>query len=43
MAKNLRWKLLIIAAVVGLSVFAFYPPEQKIRLGQAAKAIPNDK
>jgi preprotein translocase subunit SecD len=33
MAKNLRWKLLIILAVVALSVFAFYPPDQKIRLG----------
>ena len=33
MAKNLRWKLLVIAAVVGLSVFAFYPPDQKVRLG----------
>jgi preprotein translocase subunit SecD len=33
MAKNLRWKFLIIAAVVGLSVFAFYPLDQKVRLG----------
>ncbi|HXG87089.1 MAG TPA: protein translocase subunit SecD [Vicinamibacterales bacterium] len=33
MAKNLRWKLLIIVAVVALSVFAFYPPDEKIRLG----------
>jgi preprotein translocase subunit SecD len=33
MAKNLRWKLLVIAAVIGLSVFAFYPPDQKVRLG----------
>ncbi len=33
MAKNLRWKILTILAVVGLSVFAFYPPDQKIRLG----------
>ena len=33
MAKNLRWKLLIIVGVVALSVFAFYPPDQKIRLG----------
>jgi preprotein translocase subunit SecD len=33
MAKNLRWKLLVIAGVIGLSVFAFYPPDQKIRLG----------
>ena len=33
MAKNLRWKLLIIVAVIGLSVWSFYPPDQKIRLG----------
>ena len=33
MAKNLRWKVLTILAVVALSVFAFYPPDQKVRLG----------
>src|SRR5687768_17718903 len=33
MAKNLRWKLLVIAGVVGLSIFAFYPPDQKVKLG----------
>ncbi len=33
MAKNLRWKVLTIAAVVALSIFAFYPPSQKVRLG----------
>ena len=33
MAKNLRWKFLIIVGVVALSVFAFYPPDQKVRLG----------
>ena len=33
MAKNLRWKLLVIVGVIALSVFAFYPPEQKIKLG----------
>lgn len=33
MAKNLRWKVLTILAVVGLAVWAFYPPEQKVRLG----------
>jgi preprotein translocase subunit SecD len=31
--KNLRWRLLTIAAVIGLSVWAFYPPAQKINLG----------
>ena len=33
MAKNLRWKLLVIVGVVALAVFAFYPPDKKIRLG----------
>ncbi len=33
MAKNLRWKALTIVGVIGLAVFAFYPPDQKIRLG----------
>jgi preprotein translocase subunit SecD len=33
MAKNLRWKLLTIIAVTAISIFAFYPPGEKIRLG----------
>ena len=33
MAKNLRWKVLIILGVVALSVFSFYPPDQKVSLG----------
>jgi preprotein translocase subunit SecD len=33
MAKNLRWKVLIILGVVGLAVWSFYPPDQKVRLG----------
>src|SRR5688572_31482021 len=33
MAKNLRWKVLTIAAVVALSIFAFYPPQDKVKLG----------
>jgi preprotein translocase subunit SecD len=33
MAKNLRWKVIVILGVVALSVFAFYPPDQKVRLG----------
>ena len=33
MAKNLRWKVLAIVAVLGLAVFAFYPPDQKVKLG----------
>jgi preprotein translocase subunit SecD len=33
MAKNLRWKILTILGVIALSIYAFYPPDQKIRLG----------
>ena len=33
MAKNLRWKVILIVAVIALAVFAFYPPGQKVRLG----------
>src|SRR6188768_3683079 len=33
MGKNLRWKLLVILGVVALSVFSFYPPDKKVRLG----------
>jgi preprotein translocase subunit SecD len=31
--KNLRWRVLTILAVVGLAVWAIYPPAQKIKLG----------
>jgi preprotein translocase subunit SecD len=33
MYKNLRWKVLVILAVAGLSVASFYPPGDKLRLG----------
>jgi preprotein translocase subunit SecD len=33
MSKNLRWKVLVILGVVALAVWAFYPPDQKVRLG----------
>ena len=33
MAKNLRWKLLLIVGVVVAGVFAVTPPEDRIRLG----------
>ena len=33
MNKNLRWKVLVILAVIGLSVWAFYPPGTKVNLG----------
>ena len=33
MNKNLRWKLVIILGVIGLSVLAFYPPQEKVKLG----------
>jgi preprotein translocase subunit SecD len=33
MNKNLRWKVISILAVIALAVWAFYPPDQKVRLG----------
>jgi preprotein translocase subunit SecD len=33
MAKNLRWKVLIILGVVALAIWSFYPPSQKVKLG----------
>ncbi|MBM3820749.1 MAG: protein translocase subunit SecD [Acidimicrobiia bacterium] len=33
MNKNLRWKLVVILGVIALSVWAFYPPSQKVNLG----------
>ena len=33
MNKNLRWKLIVIVAVIALAVFAFYPPQEKVNLG----------
>ena len=33
MNKNLRWRVLTILAVIGLAVWAFYPPGQKVNLG----------
>ena len=33
MAKNIQTRVLIIVGVIALSVFAFYPPDQKVRLG----------
>jgi preprotein translocase subunit SecD len=33
MNKNLRWKIITILIVTGLAVWAFYPPQQKVRLG----------
>jgi len=33
MYKNLRWKLIVIAAITLLAVWLFSPPKQKIRLG----------
>src|SRR5688572_25309201 len=31
--KSTRWRLSIIAAVIALSVWAFYPPAEKVNLG----------
>lgn len=33
MSKNLRWKAISILGVIALSVWAFYPPDQRIKLG----------
>lgn len=33
MKKNLRWKAVAIVAVIGGSIWAFYPPQEKIKLG----------
>ena len=33
MAKNLRWKVLVILGVIALSVWSFYPPDRKVKLG----------
>src|SRR5688572_28325931 len=33
MNKNLRWKVVVILGVIALAVFAFYPPDQKVKLG----------
>jgi preprotein translocase subunit SecD len=33
MNKSLRWKLVVIVAVLALAVWAFYPPDKKVRLG----------
>ncbi len=31
--KDTRWRLILIVAVIGLSIWSFYPPESKIKLG----------
>jgi preprotein translocase subunit SecD len=33
MMKNMRWRIALIAVVIGLSVWAFVPPAQKVKLG----------
>jgi preprotein translocase subunit SecD len=33
MMKNMKWRIGLIVAVIGLSVWAFVPPEQKVKLG----------
>jgi preprotein translocase subunit SecD len=33
MAKNLRWKFLIVAVIAGLAIWSFSPPSRKISLG----------
>ena len=31
--KDIRWRIILIVAVIGLSIWSFYPPDQKIKLG----------
>src|SRR5262245_34716703 len=31
--KDIRWRLILIAAVIGLSIWSFYPPQSKVKLG----------
>ena len=33
MAKNLRWKIVVIVAVIALAGWSFYPPSEKVHLG----------
>ena len=33
MAKNLRWKVILILAVIAIAVYSFYPPAEKVHLG----------
>ena len=33
MDKNLRWRVIAILAVVAISIWGFYPPDKKVRLG----------
>ena len=33
MLKNTRWRLVLTLAVVGLSIWAFYPLDKKLNLG----------
>jgi len=33
MDKNLRWRAVAILAVVAISIWGFYPPQKKVRLG----------
>ena len=33
MKKNLRWKIIVVLAVIALSIFLAYPPGEKIQFG----------
>jgi len=33
MKKNLRWKVILVLAVIALSLFLSFPPDKKIQLG----------
>ena len=31
--KDIRWRIILIVAVIGLSIWSFYPPASKVKLG----------
>jgi preprotein translocase subunit SecD len=31
--KDVRWRIILIAVVIGLSIWSFYPPQSKVKLG----------
>jgi preprotein translocase subunit SecD len=33
MTKNIRWRLIITGVVIALAVWAFFPPQEKVKLG----------
>ena len=31
--KDIRWRIILIAVALGLSIWSFYPPQTKVKLG----------